>query len=132
MEEKQSSIVWHYRMADPEFGSWRARGLLAELTDVTASLPVSVHHGKKIVEVASQLVSKGAAVRLLLGEWRSTMGLAAGDDQTDESMFGVEVPEGTEFVTLKIGTEGATRAQRRTDIGGLREFLMRLAGELGR
>ena len=59
------------------------------------------------------------------------MGLAAGDDQTDESMFGVEVPEGTEFVTLKIGKEGATRAQRTTDIGGLREFLVRLAGELG-
>ena len=132
LEEKQSSIVWHYRRADPEFGSWRARGLLAELTDVTASLPVSVHHGKKIVEVASQLVSKGNAVRMLLAEWNSTMGLAAGDDQTDESMFGVEVPEEMEFVTLKIGTEGATQAQRRTDIGGLREFLVRLAEELGR
>lgn len=131
LEEKQSSIVWHYRQADPEFGSWRARGLLAELTDVTASLPVSVHHGKKIVEVASQMVNKGNAVRLLLGEWAPGMAIAAGDDQTDESMFALEEPEGVEFITFKVGTQGATRAHRRTTIPGLREFLEQLAGELG-
>ena len=48
-----------------------------------------------------------------------------------ELLFAVEVPEGMEFITLKVGTEGATRAQRRTDISGLREFLERFARELG-
>jgi trehalose 6-phosphate synthase/phosphatase len=37
IEEKLSSIVWHYRGADPDFGLWKARDLLSELTDVTAN-----------------------------------------------------------------------------------------------
>ena len=62
VEEKQSALVWHYRKADPEFGLWRARGLLDELTSMAANLPVTVHHGQKIVEISSLQVSKGAAV----------------------------------------------------------------------
>jgi len=65
IEEKRSSVVWHYRRADPEFALWRAKGLLSELTSTTASLPVSVHHGQKIVEVASQMVNKGVAAEML-------------------------------------------------------------------
>ena len=126
VEEKQSSIVWHYRRAEPEFGLWQARGLLAELTDVTANLPVSVHHGNKIVEVASQLVSKGIAVKRLLGDWNPRIALAAGDDQTDETMFALESElEHVDFITVNVG-KSSTRAQRRTDISGLRAFLERL------
>lgn len=130
LEEKQSSIVWHYRRADPEFGLWRARGLLAELTDVTANLPVGVHHGKKIVEVASQLVNKGQAVRALINEWSLKIALAAGDDQTDETMFSLEIPQEVNFITVKVGTDAATRAERRTDIRGLRRFLENLDAAL--
>ncbi len=126
LEEKQSSIVWHYRRADPEFGLWRAHGLLSELTDVTASLPVAVHHGKKIVEVASQLVNKGQAVKALLNDWAPAIALAAGDDQTDETMFALDLPEHVEYVTVKVGTDLATHADRRTDINGLRRFLVGL------
>ena len=129
IEEKQSALVWHYRRADPEFGAWQARGLLEELTDVTASLPVSVHHGKKIVEVASQLVNKGQAVKSLIQQWDPAEVLVAGDDQTDETMFALEFDEGLNFDTVKIG-KGSTRATRRTDIKGLRTFLENLAGRL--
>ena len=31
LEEKPSTLVWHYRRADPEFGEWRAKQLLEEL-----------------------------------------------------------------------------------------------------
>lgn len=130
LEEKQSSIVWHYRRADPEFGLWRAHGLLSELTDVTANLPVAVHHGKKIVEVASQMVNKGMAVSALINEWKPQIALAAGDDQTDETMFALELPDELEFVTVKVGANGATRAARRTDIRGLRSFLESLDAAL--
>ncbi|HUF61139.1 MAG TPA: bifunctional alpha,alpha-trehalose-phosphate synthase (UDP-forming)/trehalose-phosphatase [Verrucomicrobiales bacterium] len=124
IEEKLSALVWHYRRADPEFGLWRAHGLLEELTSLSANLPVSVHHGNKIVEVASQLVNKGVAVNLLLKRWRPDVAVAAGDDQTDETMFSLE-PEGIDYYTIKVGTH-STRAGRRTDIGGLRRFLKRL------
>ncbi len=129
IEEKRSALVWHYRRADPEFGAWQARGLLEELTDVTASLPVSVHHGKKIVEVASQLVNKGQAVKSLVQRWEPTEVLVAGDDQTDETMFALEFDEDINFDTVKIG-KGSTRATRRTDIAGLRTFLENLAKRL--
>ncbi|MEZ6036209.1 MAG: bifunctional alpha,alpha-trehalose-phosphate synthase (UDP-forming)/trehalose-phosphatase [Planctomycetota bacterium] len=129
LEIKQSSLVWHYRRAEPEYGVWRAHLLLSELTDVTANLPVIVHHGKKIVEVASQMVSKGRAVTKLLEQRTLDLVLVAGDDQTDETMFAVDhTMHGRatkEFVSVKIGG-GPTRAHRRTDRDGLRAFLREL------
>jgi len=130
LEEKRSALVWHYRRAEPDFGAWRAHLLLAELTDVTASLPVVVHLGRKIVEVSSQLFSKGTAVRYLVGELAPAIVLAAGDDQTDETMFALDL--GPRVLLHTIGTgEGPSRAQRRTDIDGLRACLERLQRTLG-
>ncbi|MGK0186912.1 MAG: trehalose 6-phosphate synthase/phosphatase [Verrucomicrobiales bacterium] len=132
IEEKRSSLVWHYRRAEPEFGLWQAKGLLAELTDVTASMPVSVHHGNMIVEVASQLVNKGIAVKQLINKWQPKVAFAAGDDKTDETMFALE-PEldDVDFITVNVG-KSSTRAQRRTDINGLRAFLESLRDSLSK
>jgi trehalose 6-phosphate synthase/phosphatase len=130
IEEKRSAVVWHYRRTDPEFGLWRAHALLEELTDITASLPVSVHHGKKIVEVASQFVSKGVAVNLLLETMKPDCALVAGDDQTDETMFALE-PKGVEFHSISVGNE-STRAEHRTNMTSLRGFLERLSENLDR
>ena len=129
IEVKRSSIVWHYRRADPEFGLWRAKGLLSELTDSTASLPVSVHHGQKIVEIASQLVNKGVAADMLLKEWSPTIAVAAGDDQTDENMFSIAPQDNAHLHTVKVGT-GSTRAEHRTSINGLRRFLKNIADQI--
>ncbi|MBK1829501.1 bifunctional alpha,alpha-trehalose-phosphate synthase (UDP-forming)/trehalose-phosphatase [Verrucomicrobiaceae bacterium R5-34] len=129
IEVKTSSIVWHYRQADPEFGLWRAKGLLDELTAITASLPVSVHHGQKIVEVASQMVNKGVAADSLMRDWMPDIAFAAGDDQTDETMFAITPVCEDHFHTVKIGT-GSTRAEHRTSIKGLRRFLESLADTL--
>jgi trehalose 6-phosphate synthase/phosphatase len=124
VEEKQSALVWHYRKADPEFGLWRARGLLEELTSMAANLPVTVHHGQKIVEISSLQVSKGLAVEHLLRVWGCRTALVAGDDQTDETMISL-TPENVAFFPVKVGT-GPSRAAFRTDIPGLRSFLEEL------
>lgn len=128
VEEKQSAIVWHYRKADPEFGAWRARDLLEELTAMAANLPVVVRHGQKIVEVSSVQVSKGEAVDYLMKSWECDAALVAGDDQTDETMIALE-PAGVEFFAVKVG-KGSTRAGYRTDIPGLRKFLENLLAAL--
>lgn len=122
VEEKQSAIVWHYRRAEPEYGLWRARALLDELTTLAANLPVTVHHGQKIVEVSSLLVSKGAAIDFLMSKWRTNTAIAAGDDQTDEAMFALD-PGSRKFYTIKVGA-GSTKATHRTNIPGLRSFLV--------
>jgi len=121
VEEKQSALVFHYRKADPEFGLWRASSLLEELTSMAANLPVTVHHGKKIVEISSLQVNKGVAVDFLLRTWNCQSVLCAGDDQTDETMLSLR-PENTNFHSIKVGS-GPTRAAYRTDIPGLRRFL---------
>ena len=121
VEEKQSAVVWHYRRAEPEHGLWRARALLDELTTLAANLPVTVHHGQKIVEVSSLLVSKGAAVDFLMNRWQTNINIATGDDQTDEAMFALE-PTDRQLYTIKVGP-GSTKAKHRTNIAGLRAFL---------
>ena len=128
MEEKQSALVWHYRKADPEFGAWRARALLDELTGMAANLPVTVHHGQKIVEISSLQISKGAAVDHLINAWKCNLALVAGDDQTDETMIALE-PDGVNFYAVKVG-KGSTRAGYRTDITGMRVFLEELRDQL--
>ncbi len=128
VEEKQSALVWHYRKAEPEFGLWRARGLLEELTSMAANLPVTVHHGQKIVEISSVQVSKGAAVDHLMRDWQCDLALVAGDDQTDETMIALN-PDGIDFHAVKVG-KGPSRASYRTDIPGLRLFLEGLRAAL--
>lgn len=124
VEEKQSALVWHYRKASHEFGASRARALLQELTAMAANLPVTVHHGQKIVEVSSLQVSKGDAVDYLIKKWGTDLALVAGDDQTDETMIALD-PPGVDFHSVKVG-KGSTRAGYRTDITGMRLFLEKL------
>ena len=42
IEAKQSALVWHYRDADPDFGSWQAKELLDHLEGVLSNEPVEV------------------------------------------------------------------------------------------
>jgi trehalose 6-phosphate synthase/phosphatase len=128
VEEKQSSLVWHYRKADPEFGLWRARGMLDELREMAANLPVIVQHGQKIVEISSVGVSKGTVVEHLLKAWSCDAAVVAGDDLTDESMIALE-PAGVDFFAIKVG-KGSTRAAYRTDIPGMRTFLEDLRDQI--
>ena len=121
IEEKHSSIVWHYRRAEKEFGAWKANQLTEELTALTANHPIKVRHGKKMVEVTAAENNKGAAVARVLeqnGEYE--IALCAGDDLTDESMFELSDPR---LLTIKVGI-GTTQARfRLPDPASFRQFL---------
>ena len=121
IEEKHSSIVWHYRKADEEFGAWKANQLAEELSALTANHPIKVHHGKKMVEVTAAENNKGAAVASVLKQNDNfEVGLCAGDDLTDESMFELNRPR---LLTLKVGI-GSTQARFRVpDPATFRQFL---------
>ncbi|HWE93493.1 MAG TPA: bifunctional alpha,alpha-trehalose-phosphate synthase (UDP-forming)/trehalose-phosphatase [Tepidisphaeraceae bacterium] len=109
VENKRTSLVWHYRRADPEFGKWKADTLVSELMALLANEPLVIRHGKKIVEVTAADVNKGAAVRRIIGGENYDLVVCAGDDQTDESMFRLDVPG---LLTIKVG-EGNTQARYR-------------------
>lgn len=87
LEEKDHSLAWHYRRADPELGAGRAKELMDELVGYTANFDVQVLEGKKVVEVRNAGVNKGAAALACMSLVEPDFVLAAGDDQTDEDLF---------------------------------------------
>ena len=93
IEEKEFSLVWHYRMADPEFGDWLANDLVANLDHMLAESPVKAVKGQKTVEVKSLWANKGQVYsRLLHTDAVPDFIMAAGDDVTDEDLF-AQLPE---------------------------------------
>jgi trehalose 6-phosphate synthase/phosphatase len=123
IEEKRTSLVWHYRRADPEFGDHKARELAQELSAAAANEPLVVRQGRKIVEVTSAQINKGAAVTFMLAERKYDVVLLAGDDTTDESMFQLGAHDDRELLTVRIGG-GPTYARYRLPTpAAFRQFL---------
>ncbi|KAI3437768.1 hypothetical protein D9Q98_000215 [Chlorella vulgaris] len=87
IEAKESALVWHYRDADPDFGSWQAKELLDHLEGVLSNEPIEVVPGQSIVEVKPQGVSKGKMVERILHELTPDFVLCIGNDRSDEEMF---------------------------------------------
>lgn len=65
IEVKESSLVWNYQYADPDFGSCQAKELLDHLESVLANEPVSVKSGQNIVEVKPQVKKNLIRIPLL-------------------------------------------------------------------
>ena len=61
LEEKEFSLAWHYRRADPEQASLRAKELLDDLAGYTRNIDVQVLEGNKVIEVRNTGVNKGTA-----------------------------------------------------------------------
>ncbi len=120
VEEKETSLVWHYRKTDPEFGAWKANQLVEELAALMANEPVKIRHGRKIVEATAAQISKGAAVRLLMEENADALALCVGDDSTDESMFEIEAPN---MIGIKVGRQISRARYRLRDPAKFRAFL---------
>ncbi|MFL6568375.1 MAG: trehalose-phosphatase [Chthoniobacterales bacterium] len=120
VEEKRTSLVWHFRMADSEIGVWKANQLMHELGTMLANEPVKIRHGRKIIEITSSEVSKAVAIRHLLHEQEHDIVLCAGDDQTDESMLEIDEPH---FISIKIGPEPSRALYRLPDPAAFRTFL---------
>ncbi|KAF8943327.1 threalose-6-phosphate phosphatase [Haplosporangium gracile] len=89
IEHKRSSLTWHYRMADPEFGQFQAKECQNHLENaVLSKLPVEILVGKKNLEVRPTIVNKGEIVKRLMSQHPDAeFVLCAGDDKTDEDMF---------------------------------------------
>ena len=120
IEVKRTSIVWHYRRADPEFGAWKANALAVELKSILGSEPVEIRLGKKIVEVTAAQVTKGAAVSRLLENRPAELVVVAGDDQTDENMFRLNLQNG---ISIKVGEGDTAACYRVSSPAAFRRFL---------
>jgi len=107
VEEKDFSLVWHCRGTDPELAQLRMRELHDAVGNFTRNLNVGVFEGSRIVEVKSLTANKGSAALRWLDAAPWGFVLAAGDDYTDEDLFGMLPPEA---FSIKVGG-GASRAK---------------------
>jgi len=101
VERKETSVAWHYREAEPEYGQWRAHELLAALGQSLMGMPAEVLTGHRVVEIRARGVNKGVYVRHL--ESTAAPGwsiLAAGDDLTDDDLFDA-LPDGS--IAIHVG-----------------------------
>ncbi|KIM37046.1 glycosyltransferase family 20 protein [Hebeloma cylindrosporum] len=104
IEVKKSSITWHYRSADPEWGQFQCRQCQDLLENNLAhKRPIEVLVGKKNLEVRPIAVNKGEIVkRILYKNPDAEFIFCAGDDKTDEDMFRALLlfPPGSTKVTM--------------------------------
>ena len=126
VEEKDFSLVWHYRRANRELGSVRGQELRHAVLNLTANLDVGVFEGSKILEIRKVGVNKGRAAEFWLGKENWDFFLAAGDDYTDEEMFAA-LPDAA--YSIKVGMS-VSKARFNVDtVDEIRSLLKRLAGD---
>ncbi len=106
VEEKDFSLVWHYRRADSELAALRIQELRDAVLNLTENLDIGVFEGSKILEVKNIGVSKGHAAERWLAKKKWGFVLAAGDDYTDEDMFAI-LPETAYSVKVGYGISKA-------------------------
>lgn len=125
VEQKDYSIVWHYRNVVPELAFNRASKLRQDLIMLTDNKDVDVHLGDKIIEVKQRDVNKGHVVEELIERYNPDFVLCAGDDYTDEDMFRALNGRG---YSIKVG-HGETGARFRIEqMEELIALLEKLAG----
>jgi trehalose 6-phosphate synthase/phosphatase len=137
VERKSCSVAWHYRQAEREYGTWRARELLNDLHQHLAGAPAEILVGHQVVEVRALGVDKGVYVRSLFPDGKASTHfvLGLGDDRTDHDLLDA-LPSGS--VAGHVGgLLPSTRSAngRRDDVhlvgpGEVRAFLGALAASV--
>jgi len=124
IEEKNYSMVWHFRKADPELGAMRALELKYELTSLLANLDLEILEGNKVIEVKKMGINKGKAAARIFQQERYDFIFGAGDDWTDEYLF-EDMP--AEAFTVKVGMINTKASYIVNSHEAVRELLRKFA-----
>lgn len=122
VEEKDFSLVWHYRQVSPDLAYVRKEELKRTLRQIMNS-EVDVFEGSKILEVKPKNMHKGALVTEILTSQKWDFIMVIGDDYTDEDMFTV-MPE--RAYSIHVGG-GKTAARYQVDaVSDVHELIARM------
>ncbi len=123
IEEKNFSLVWHYRKADPDLGNLRAIELKDELTSLVSNLNLEIMEGNKVIEIKTSGINKGrAAMNHIRGnEFDFIFGI--GDDWTDEYLFEA-LPRNA--VTIKVGIKNTDAKYNLESVKEVRNLISRM------
>jgi trehalose 6-phosphate synthase/phosphatase len=103
IEEKDATIAWHYRNAEPELAAARLRDLKTRLAPIALEHRLDVVDAVKAFEVRIAGLAKSVAVAEIVGKLApDTTIVAIGDDRSDEDMFRA-LPESA--TTIHVGPE---------------------------
>jgi trehalose 6-phosphate synthase/phosphatase len=131
VEEKESALSWHYRLADPELGKTQSRELTLHLTTFLANLPVEVMPGNCVIEVREHGANKGIVLPAILATIVASpeeFVVAFGDDRTAEDLFAA-LPE--QCLGIKVGPGPTLATRRLRDHMATRAFLQELRENCG-
>jgi len=124
IEEKNYSLVWHYRRAEPEQGEMRANELKDSLHTMIANHNLEIMEGNKVIEVKAGGINKGVAAMRLLNNKNVDCIVAIGDDWTDEYMFR-ELPDSA--ISVKVGLRKTAAAYNVESVSAVRHLLKAFA-----
>ncbi|HEV7349525.1 bifunctional alpha,alpha-trehalose-phosphate synthase (UDP-forming)/trehalose-phosphatase [Telluribacter sp.] len=102
VEEKETSLAWHFRTADDQlYAQRRAQELAWQLKSfIQPEMHLQIIEGNMVIEVKKTAFNKGTAARSFLEKGEYGFVMAMGDDTTDEDMFEA-LPKNT--YTIKVG-----------------------------
>lgn len=126
IEEKNYSLAWHYRNADPDLGEIRAGELSSVLKELSANNDLGVLDGNKVLEIKNSTIHKGKAVTKHIFEKDYSFQFAIGDDWTDEYMF-QDLPD--EAYTIKVGLQKTAAKFYVDDTERVRDLLKKFAAQ---
>jgi len=123
IEEKDHSLVWHFRKVETGLGELRSRELTSHLKYLSTGKNLQVLEGDMVVEVKNAEVNKGRAAQKWIDTFEPDFTLAVGDDWTDEDTFKA-MPE--DAITIKVGGTSSAAKYNVATFKEVRGFLKSL------
>lgn len=123
IEEKDYSLVWHYRKVETGLGELRTRELTSHLRYLVTNKNLQVMEGNKVIEIKNSVVDKGVAASIWLRKFPADFVVALGDDWTDEDTFRAVNGNG---ITIKVGRTASEAKYCVEDVAHVRNLLKNL------
>ena len=120
IEEKDFSLVWHYRKVETGLGKLRTSEISTHLKYLASNINLQVLEGDHVVEIKSMEVNKGKAANQWLHDSSADFILSIGDDWTDEDTFKV-MPD--DAYTVRVGSISSAAKYNVENYKSVRDFL---------
>lgn len=122
VEQKDASLVWHFRKSSSYHAHKQLVILQRALKPISKHLELELRQGNKILEIRPESLHKGTAMKALLKD-KPEFILAIGDDYTDEDIF-TNLPDSAH--TVKVGRGKTAAKYRINSIRTVHDFLGKL------
>jgi trehalose 6-phosphate synthase/phosphatase len=124
IEEKDYSLVWHYRKVEKGLGELRTSEMVNNVKYLINDRGLQILSGNKVVEIKNIEINKGKASLGHIHNKDYDFILAIGDDHTDEDIF-KSLPDSA--VTIKVGSQISSAKYYLPDPVSVRKLLRSLA-----